>query len=97
MYTCECTVRRTFNKCDNKLHIQALDYRAATFEDIKELERAQKDAEWMLELAPRLPDVRNFLPPKLQYVYHHRVTCDSVRYYVSGKSTNLPGKCTMQG
>ncbi|KAL6921723.1 hypothetical protein ACHAPO_006982 [Fusarium lateritium] len=56
MYTCECTVRRTFNKCDNKLHIQALDYRAATFEDIKELERAQKDAEWMLELAPRLPD-----------------------------------------
>lgn len=58
MYTCECTVRRTFNKCDNKLHIQALDYRAATFEDIKELERAQKDAEWMLELAPRLPDVR---------------------------------------
>ncbi|RGP59381.1 f-box tpr repeat pof3 [Fusarium longipes] len=46
----------TFNKCDNKLHIQALDYRAATFEDIKELERAQKDAEWMLELAPRLPD-----------------------------------------
>ncbi|UZP35749.1 hypothetical protein NXS19_003565 [Fusarium pseudograminearum] len=56
MYTCECTVRTTFNKCDNKLHIQALDYRAATFEDIKELERAQKDAEWMLELAPRLPD-----------------------------------------
>ncbi|CAF3647377.1 unnamed protein product [Fusarium graminearum] len=56
MYTCECTVRTTFNKCDNMLHIQALDYRAATFEDIKELERAQKDAEWMLELAPRLPD-----------------------------------------
>ena len=57
MYTCECEVRKTFNKCDNKLHIQALDHRAATFEDIKELERAQKDAEWMLELAPRLPDV----------------------------------------
>ncbi|KAM0252904.1 hypothetical protein ACHAP5_000767 [Fusarium lateritium] len=56
MYTCECMVRKTFNKCDNKLHIQALDYRAATFEEIKELERAQKDAEWMLELAPRLPD-----------------------------------------
>ncbi|KAJ4021947.1 hypothetical protein NW766_000976 [Fusarium irregulare] len=56
MYTCECEVRKTFNKCDNKLHIQALDHRAATFEDIKELERAQKDAEWMLELAPRLPD-----------------------------------------
>ncbi|KAF5673328.1 f-box TPR repeat pof3 [Fusarium heterosporum] len=56
MYTCECMVRKMFNKCENKLHIQALDYRAATFEEIKELERAQKDAEWMLELAPRLPD-----------------------------------------
>ncbi|KAF5026187.1 hypothetical protein F66182_1751 [Fusarium sp. NRRL 66182] len=56
MYTCTCTVGKTFNKCDNKLHIQALDYRAATFEELKELERAQKDAEWMLELAPRLPD-----------------------------------------
>ncbi|EWG40100.1 hypothetical protein FVEG_02642 [Fusarium verticillioides 7600] len=56
MYTCACTVRNTFSKCDNKLHIQALDYRAATFEEMKELERAQKDAEWILELAPRLPD-----------------------------------------
>ncbi|KAJ4265533.1 hypothetical protein NW762_004822 [Fusarium torreyae] len=56
MYTCTCTVGKTFNKCDNKLHIQALDYRAATFEELKELERAQKDAEWILELAPRLPD-----------------------------------------
>jgi hypothetical protein len=57
MYTCACTVRKTFSKCDNKLHVQALDYRAATFEEMKELERAQKDAEWILELAPRLPDV----------------------------------------
>jgi F-box/TPR repeat protein Pof3 len=50
-------VGRTFNKCDNLLHIQALDYRAATFEAMNELERARKDAEWILELAPRLPDV----------------------------------------
>lgn len=78
------------------LHIQALDYRAATFEDIKELERAQKDAEWMLELAPRLPDVRDLLPHKLHYAYHNRVTCGLVRYCVSRKSTSLPGKCTMQ-
>ncbi|KAF4455656.1 F-box/TPR repeat protein pof3 [Fusarium austroafricanum] len=56
MYTCDCVVRLMFSKCDHKLHIQALDYRAATFEEIKELERAQRDAEWMLELAPRLPD-----------------------------------------
>ncbi|KAI9172471.1 hypothetical protein HJFPF1_01973 [Paramyrothecium foliicola] len=35
---------------------RALDYRAATFEALGELERARKDAEWILELAPRLPD-----------------------------------------
>lgn len=58
MYTCVCDVGKTFNKCDNILHINALDYRAATFEALWELERAAKDAEWMLELAPRRPDVR---------------------------------------
>ncbi|POR32611.1 Uncharacterized protein TPAR_07195 [Tolypocladium paradoxum] len=56
MYTCACDVGKTFNKCDNPLHIKALDYRAATFEAMDELGRAKKDAEWMLELAPRLPD-----------------------------------------
>ncbi|KAH7148789.1 hypothetical protein EDB81DRAFT_883193 [Dactylonectria macrodidyma] len=54
MYTCKCSVGKTFNKCDNALHIQALDYRAATFEALQELGRAQRDAEWILELAPRL-------------------------------------------
>ncbi|KAF7542317.1 hypothetical protein G7Z17_g11681 [Cylindrodendrum hubeiense] len=33
---------------------RALDYRAATFEALQELGRAQRDAEWILELAPRL-------------------------------------------
>ncbi|KAK7427099.1 hypothetical protein QQZ08_006368 [Neonectria magnoliae] len=56
MYNCKCLVGKTFNKCDNSLHIQALDYRAATFEAIPDLGRAQKDAEWILELAPRLLD-----------------------------------------
>ncbi|KAF4125682.1 F-box/TPR repeat protein Pof3 [Geosmithia morbida] len=56
MYNCKCTVGQLFGKCDNLLHIQALDYRAATFESLKELERARKDAEWILELAPRLPE-----------------------------------------
>ncbi|KAL6415073.1 hypothetical protein AUP68_01615 [Ilyonectria robusta] len=54
MYTCQCSVGKTFNKCENLLHIQALDYRAATFEALQELARAQRDAEWILELAPRL-------------------------------------------
>lgn len=58
MYKCSCSVGETFNKCSRPLHIQALDYRAATFEAMKELERARRDAEWMLELAPQLPDVR---------------------------------------
>ncbi|KAF4977850.1 hypothetical protein FZEAL_5694 [Fusarium zealandicum] len=56
MYTCRCPVGKTFNKCDNKHHMQALDYRAATWEALGELERARRDAEWILELAPRLPD-----------------------------------------
>lgn len=57
MYTCQCSVGKTFNKCENLLHIQALDYRAATFEALQELARAQRDAEWILELAPRLLEV----------------------------------------
>lgn len=57
MYKCTCSVGKTFNKCENVFHIQALDYRAATFEALNELERARRDAEWILELAPRLPDV----------------------------------------
>lgn len=57
MYTCKCSVGKTFNKCENLLHIQALDYRAATFEALQELARAQRDAEWILELAPRLLEV----------------------------------------
>ncbi|KAM0429331.1 hypothetical protein ACHAPT_006546 [Fusarium lateritium] len=56
MYTCKCPVGKTFNKCDDKHHIQALDYRAATWEALQELDRARRDAEWILELAPRLPD-----------------------------------------
>lgn len=58
MYNCKCSVGKTFNKCDKDIHIQALDYRAAAFEALKELERARRDAEWMLELAPRRLDVR---------------------------------------
>lgn len=55
--TCNCSVGKSFGNCDNILHIQALDYRAATFEALEELDRAKKDAEWMLEIAPRCPDV----------------------------------------
>lgn len=62
MYTCSCPVGKTFSKCDNTVHVKALDYRAATFEAMKELDRARRDAEWILELAPRLPDVRRQAP-----------------------------------
>jgi hypothetical protein len=57
MYNCKCPVGKKYNKCDNAYHIQALDYRAAAFEALQELDRAKKDAEWILELAPRLPEV----------------------------------------
>jgi F-box/TPR repeat protein Pof3 len=56
MYTCTCSVGNSFSKCDRADHIRALDYRAATWESMGELARARKDAEWILELAPRLPD-----------------------------------------
>lgn len=61
MYKCECPVGKTFSNCDYSAHIQALDYRAATFEALKELGRARKDAEWILELAPRRLDVSHIL------------------------------------
>ncbi|CCE29408.1 uncharacterized protein CPUR_03101 [Claviceps purpurea 20.1] len=56
MYTCHCDVGREFNKCDNMYHIQALDFQAITFEALGKLDHAVKNAEWILELAPRLPD-----------------------------------------
>ncbi|KAG6159135.1 hypothetical protein E4U11_004398 [Claviceps purpurea] len=59
LYTCHCDVGRNFSQCDNLHHIEALDFRAVTFVALGELEHAMKDAKWMLELAPQLPDVRN--------------------------------------
>ncbi|CCE30444.1 uncharacterized protein CPUR_04292 [Claviceps purpurea 20.1] len=56
MYTCHCDVGRSFSKCDNLHHIEALDLRAATFVAMGLLDHAMKDAEWILELAPQLPD-----------------------------------------
>ncbi|CCE30440.1 uncharacterized protein CPUR_04288 [Claviceps purpurea 20.1] len=56
MYTCHCDVGRSFSKCDNLHHIEALDLRAATFVAMGLLGHAMKDAEWILELAPQLPD-----------------------------------------
>ncbi|CCE31691.1 uncharacterized protein CPUR_05545 [Claviceps purpurea 20.1] len=56
MYTCHCDVGTTFSKCDNEHHIHALDLRATTFESMDKLELVMEDAEWILELAPRLPD-----------------------------------------
>ncbi|VUC20263.1 unnamed protein product [Clonostachys rosea] len=53
---CTCEIGKSFSRCNNSLHIQALSYRAATFEAMSELVRARKDAEWILELAPSLPD-----------------------------------------
>lgn len=57
---CECSVGKTFELCDNELHIQALDYRAAAFEALEAIDRARNDAEWMLELAPHSPVVSVF-------------------------------------
>ncbi|KAG6164854.1 hypothetical protein E4U11_000860 [Claviceps purpurea] len=47
---------KAFGNCDNAQHIEALKSRSAMYEALGKLDRAKKDAEWMLELAPRLPD-----------------------------------------
>ncbi|CCE33863.1 uncharacterized protein CPUR_07791 [Claviceps purpurea 20.1] len=51
-----CGVPWKYSKCDNVHHIQALDLRAAMYEATGKLDLAVRDAEWMLELAPQLPD-----------------------------------------
>ncbi|RDA87188.1 hypothetical protein CP533_6919 [Ophiocordyceps camponoti-saundersi (nom. inval.)] len=55
MFNCSCDASKLFSKCQDLLHITALDSRAASFEALEELDRAEADAKWMLELAPSLP------------------------------------------
>lgn len=43
-------------ECDNPLHIQALNYRAGTFEKIGDLRRALADARRMMDVAPCSPE-----------------------------------------
>ncbi|CCE29639.1 uncharacterized protein CPUR_03486 [Claviceps purpurea 20.1] len=45
-----------FTRCDNPYHILALDLRAASYGALGKLDDAMNDAEWILELAPRLSD-----------------------------------------
>jgi hypothetical protein len=59
MYTCSCEVSKKFNKCSNLTHIAALDYRAATYEAMLKVQHAQRDAEWLLEIAPRSIEVKD--------------------------------------
>ncbi|KAG6153455.1 hypothetical protein E4U11_006991 [Claviceps purpurea] len=56
MYTCHCDVGGIFGTCDNVDHIQALHVQSTIFEALGKLDHAVKSAEWILELAPRLPD-----------------------------------------
>jgi hypothetical protein len=58
MHTCSCGVAQKFRKCHEPEHIQALDYRIHVFEKMGRLENAQRDAEWLLDIAPRALEVR---------------------------------------
>ncbi|KAG6156101.1 hypothetical protein E4U11_005766 [Claviceps purpurea] len=55
---CHCVLSRYSGngKCDNVHHLEALDGRAATFEAMGEFDLAKNEAEWILEMAPQLPD-----------------------------------------
>ncbi|TDZ55075.1 hypothetical protein CTRI78_v005729 [Colletotrichum trifolii] len=50
---CKCGAEKTWGRCHRDAHVQALDYRAACFEKMDNLDKARKDAEWLLEIAPR--------------------------------------------
>ncbi|CCE31408.1 uncharacterized protein CPUR_05261 [Claviceps purpurea 20.1] len=58
MELCHCGLSRQFGngKCDNVHHLEALDGRAATFEAMGKFDLAKKQAEWIMEMAPQLPD-----------------------------------------
>lgn len=45
-------------ECYNSLHLQALSYRAGTFEKIPDIRRAKADAQRMVRIAPCSPEVR---------------------------------------
>lgn len=55
-----------FVECYNPLHLQALSYRAGTFEKIPDVRRAKADAQRMMRIAPCSPEVRilrHFISP----------------------------------
>lgn len=62
MYNCHCFVGKFYSKCDYFPHIEAIDLRTSTFIALGEFDRAKKDAEWMIELAPQMIEVRPALP-----------------------------------
>jgi F-box/TPR repeat protein Pof3 len=61
MENCNCLVSKTFGECYVLSHIKALDYRAGVYEKMGHLDRAQRDAEWILEIAPRALEVGIYL------------------------------------
>ncbi|KAG6151751.1 hypothetical protein E4U11_007737 [Claviceps purpurea] len=72
MYHRWCVACKKYSKCDNVHHFQALDFQATTFEALGELFEAMKYAQWMVELAPQLPDgyLRMGRIARLQWKYH---------------------------
>lgn len=61
MHTCSCGVSQKFNKCHDTTHIQALEYRIHVFDKMSRPDHAKRDAEWLLEIAPRALEVRSSL------------------------------------
>ncbi|KAG6162220.1 hypothetical protein E4U11_002789 [Claviceps purpurea] len=52
-----CSGALEYRTCDNLYHIDALDFQATAFEALGLIDQAMENAEWMLRLAPELPDV----------------------------------------
>ncbi|KAJ0324932.1 hypothetical protein COL5a_007704 [Colletotrichum fioriniae] len=60
---CKCGAEKTWGRCHREGHVQALDYRAACFEKMGKLDMARRDAEWLLEIAPRRLE-----PPRVSFL-----------------------------
>ncbi|KAK2000194.1 F-box domain-containing protein [Colletotrichum falcatum] len=58
---CKCGAEKTWGRCHRESHVQALDYRAACFEKMGHLDKARRDAEWLLEIAPRRLELQGYM------------------------------------
>ncbi|KAK1589718.1 F-box domain-containing protein [Colletotrichum navitas] len=91
---CKCGAEKTWGRCHRESHVQALDYRAACFEKMGNLDKARRDAEWLLEIAPRRLEV-GYQCPAVVPLPGTRCSSDLQGYMRLGKIYRLEKKPEM--